>query len=357
MLLFFGDLHINHKNYQTVAKLLRNTIRQMQNVEGIVFLGDIFDNPNISSSQISSTTVFIKGFAEVIAEYPDIPIVLIEGNHDQPTGSYLAPIYLMNVAKSRNIHVVGQGIIRTFVIGNYSVTCIPWLNEIQQQQHGGKQGILDTIIKLGQTSEKIHNRTDILCGHLEISGARNNNYVLAKSYVQFSAEELESLDYQYHLFGHIHAAQKISECVYVGSLLQNDWGEEGNVSRVAAIDDDGLHFYPIEGVPQYETLSFNSAAEFDTWVKLADTNRMYRIFVPDDVVIKVPPNVQHNVSIRVQSAQKMSNRITNLADLDVDCIQPIDIVRLGIEAYPDRVANPDRLIEYYKNTQQKIQGE
>lgn len=102
----------------------------------------------------------------------------------------------------------------------------------------------------------------VLFGHFQVQGAV---YKGAKALTGVPVDVLKS--FETVLLGHIHLPQTIAGNIhYVGSPFQQDWGEAGQIKRVAIFDTSTLtvQWVPLRGYPQYHTVSFSEFVEKST---------------------------------------------------------------------------------------------
>lgn len=173
-----------------------------------------------------------------------ITMLTISGNHDQsaaskhPESSIYAFKEYMEVFESSEIFEYDES--TKFVM-------IPWTKD--------KKHVLKFIDKVVANKEK--GVDYILVAHVGISGGLvgSGNYVMSDEY---NLMELKAPKFKSCIFGHYHKPQILSEnSIYTGSLLQNNFGDEGDAHGFWVVDTSkrwDLTMYPLF-YPEFMTLN------------------------------------------------------------------------------------------------------
>lgn len=176
-----------------------------------------------------------------------ITMLTLSGNHDQsaassnPESSVYAFKEYMEVFEKPEIFEYDD--FTDFVM-------IPWTKD--------KKSVLKYINSV--LSHRDSSRDYILVAHLGISGGLvgSGNYVMSDEY---NLMELKAPKFKSCIFGHYHKPQILSEnSIYTGSLLQNDFGDEGDTHGFWVVDTQkrwDLRMYPLF-YPEFITLDSNT---------------------------------------------------------------------------------------------------
>lgn len=199
--------------------------------DGVVDLGDTTDD----RSSIPLTTIEILGAG--LAKIPEGNHVKITGNHDQflRNGSISNKRlfdHKFTVIENRKIFTVGsKSVFYVSYPADYAELAA-WLDHRVKTIRGPK----------------------LLFGHFEVEGALYHNSIALKGIPPKLLESFELV-----MLGHIHLPQSVTSKIhYIGSPFQQDWGEAGQLKRVAIVDTETakVKWIPLEGYPEYQTITF-----------------------------------------------------------------------------------------------------
>ncbi|MCA9838593.1 MAG: exonuclease SbcCD subunit D [Trueperaceae bacterium] len=228
-------------------------LAQQQAVDLILVAGDIYDTKNPSADAEAAVYDFFRTVGS-----NGIPSVVIAGNHDSPS-RLDAVSHLLKLA---NVHVVGhpkvssQGGVFDLPIGSETarVAALPFVSErrivkvaelldtdpgqwLEKYQQGMRKLIQNLTVSF--SSEFVN----LMLLHTTMDGA-----TLSQSEYVFHCTETYALDadilpdkLNYAAFGHIHKSQAIKGFAenagrYSGSILQLDFGEQGDDKFVYLVD-------------------------------------------------------------------------------------------------------------------------
>lgn len=318
-ILFFADQHI-HPHSNSLEKLERclecfDWIYQTalnNNVKYVVFLGDLFHKrENINVYAFHQTYKILNKYKEKIKSY------YIIGNHDM----FYQSSWLINSIDPLDNLVEVISIPKTINIEGIKIDCMPYTNHPSND--------LNRYFPF----EK---RSDILCGHLAVSGAvLNLLYNVKKSdkfdedlfYHEYDYEKIESVKNDYFngykkvFLGHYHTKQNISNSniYYVGSPMQLSFGEAMDSKGCIIFDTDNYQYEFIENnfSPKYYILPYT-----EDFSQYNLKNNYLRIVVDDDSSIldivdyKNKIEEEYNpLSIEITNCNKGKN-INNLNKID-----------------------------------------
>lgn len=212
-ILIVGDLHYGVKctqeeyvKYQggELDKVYRYALDN--NIENIVFLGDIFDNrKNIYIKTIRLLYKKFKTFSE-----SNIKFYIIVGNHDcfyKNTNEINTPRELFDNLDKEQFIIIDNNP-KEFMIGNKLCSFVPWIS----------------IDNLDERLEYLKNSPADYCfGHFDINGFVMNNSNKCKSQLTLNYFK----NFQQVFSGHFHTKSSNKNILYTGSLAQIDWNDYG----------------------------------------------------------------------------------------------------------------------------------
>lgn len=190
-ILCIGDLHFNIKRLKHIKKLkedIRNIIKE-NNIDIIVFLGDILDNhKNIHLTVLNETIIFFKKLSKL-----EKKIYVLVGNHDRTNNQvYMTnehPFYMININNVEFISKTKQ------------------VNEL----------LFVPYVPNGRFNDAINgfDLTNIKCifAHQEFKGCMLNKHITSKNGDDYS-------NYPYIISGHIHTFHKMENVLYIGTPYQ-----------------------------------------------------------------------------------------------------------------------------------------
>jgi DNA repair exonuclease SbcCD nuclease subunit len=209
----FGSLNENKNNQrlidglEAVEKVLEKAIEKQ--IKYVFCLGDIFQTKiNIPVDVISLTVQTFRKFKE-----NGIKLILLVGNHDKFFTDEENSIHSLEIFRDCAIIVDRPQVIRIKGIDFYMM---PYMDH--------KDGMLQILYSMiDQDKEK--DRTKILMLHEDIGGLRYDNGTISSAPIKY--ENLNPSFFNIIYSGHIHLRTEFGRFVYVGSLYQKDFNEEG----------------------------------------------------------------------------------------------------------------------------------
>lgn len=204
-----SDIHLRGSDLEAVRNQLDELLVRSTACDMLCIAGDLFDRPSIGDQHASTGAI-----AEVAVRFVQkfgARVVIIPGNHDYA-----------GVGSKDALHIF-DGMENVFVVrtpGNIrfgkdlSITCVPWMWNGQIEPR-----------LLGE-------ETDLLLGHIRIGGALMGPvaYEQKPGDWTITRKELAAIPAKHVALGDFHLRQDLTDGRggYVGSLRQQNWGEEGN---------------------------------------------------------------------------------------------------------------------------------
>lgn len=233
---------------QVLHEILEILVRER--IDCLLVAGDIFDSHAPSAD---AERLVYQFFAELAGRR--IPAVVIAGNHDHPERLHglrplLAPMRLY--LAGRALPPQEGGVITLPVPGGpLRIALLPWIPEYKILRAESLMGSAvaraqDYSERMAQIVEALcgpdaSNGAHILLGHLYVAGAQDSGSERAvhqaKPYDLAAQRFPPTLSYI--ALGHLHRPQEVfasSPARYSGSLLQLDFGEEGQDKQVFLVE-------------------------------------------------------------------------------------------------------------------------
>jgi len=269
--------------------------------------GDVFEFSNISKiASVTSATTF-----ETVAtpyrrmKEKKIKLSLVSGNHDKGTGKNLPATHFF---VAEGIEVNNKIGLSFYDINNEKLAIInvPWLRrEEQERVYGEKINLCEFLISLVKQAKKETNNI-IANMHINIVGAKENNYTAVDTDFELTQTELQALSEKGVLvafLGHIHKRQTFIEGFsYTGSLFQRSFRECNNPSgfRYVELSDGKVitdKFIDIN-VPEYIQIEVKSLKQLEQIIANQENlfnNKLnhYRLkiydeYIPNNIEIAIP---------------------------------------------------------------------
>lgn len=220
------DWHLKPSNLEEIYKLQEQEVQEANKlgITSHVWLGDIFD------SRISQREETLRTFTKIIELYNTFghKVYCVPGNHDK--SNYDSETSFLDSFKYHpNFVLIDQ--LDFYQINGINCYFLPffsneiWLDEISNQQ------------------EQDH-KNHILFTHIAFQGSRNNDGSLVESTIKPSMFENWGMVYS----GHYHDFQELTEnVIHLGSLTQNNFGEDENKGFWVIYDDLSYDLIPSQG--------------------------------------------------------------------------------------------------------------
>ncbi len=259
-IVIYADAHIGHyQSFDRGGSRLRRSLDALSfmlnwcedhGVQGIIDAGDLLHRKNLIDFTVYNELV------KVVEQHDSsrIPYVSLIGNHNMATrnGEYnnLFPLSpFMTVIDTPNCIQVAD-VVFWF---------IPYMNTVEDWRQA-YAGVVASVAGRGAQ----HN---VLIAHQEITGAKTGTHL----YTAKDGVDLETLSpsFDYQLFGHYHKQQWFGQkTAYIGALLQQNFGEEGNPQGFYVLNTERMSLEWIDLPP--------SLGEFLTVDSIDDAIRHHR---------------------------------------------------------------------------------
>lgn len=239
-----GTISMNSRLFNTLSALCDvRDYCSAHDIHVLVNVGDTFHKRGIID--VETFNYSCRVFESIWRS--GITILTLSGNHDQsaasnnPESSVYAFKEYMEVFEKPEIYEYDE---ETYFV------MVPWTKD--------KKSVLKFLDKVVKSQKK--GETYILVAHVGISGGLvgSGNYVMSDEY---NLMELKAPKFKSCIFGHYHKPQILSEnSIYTGSLLQNNFGDEGDTHGFWVVDTSkrwDLRMYPLF-YPEFITLNSES---------------------------------------------------------------------------------------------------
>lgn len=236
-----SDLHISEKNYKTIDIVLAQLIEvaDWRSADHVFILGDVYDNYNIKRYPQHGCTVgtlqdMISERVSDITGSVDESITIVRGNHDMPRVDQLDPLVHLE-------HMDGVSVIRApkvFKMRGINFCYLPWISKAhiyaslpKEEKCRINEHFEEKLCKIAEDFAR-YPRPKILMGHTYIAGTQVNKYSMVDGDFSLTREQVGEIGADLSFFGHIHKSEsfmlKGGAGAYVGSLIQQNFGEAGN---------------------------------------------------------------------------------------------------------------------------------
>jgi len=273
-----GDIHISGKNRDRTSLALSKCADEIINrdVNVVVLSGDVFDKPNIADryATVGELQDILIHFLNRIVDKVD-HIVIANGNHDTTDIGKSSLNFLKSWHNKVNVFETPE----TLIVDGAIIGMLPWINKGRFVAHNclGMDKIQsDQLFNshahrlLGVFQKRFSNNrfaniklAPLLFGHCDIQGTKATEYYMVQGgSFAFTENQLRSTGAKYVSVSHIHKRQRL----YVGSLFQTNFGEEGNPQgfEIITVNDSVVAEEYIElDVPKYQTIEIHSNEDVD----------------------------------------------------------------------------------------------
>lgn len=211
--------HISDGRVAEKKEILDFVVKQAEDCEHIVFLGDVFHSKNNSSETNRQVVEFLERFENK-------QVYIISGNHDKK-GDGKTAVDFLGAIKKDNWHVFTKfGVMQ---VEGKKLAFLPYILNSELGVENNDQALKYIMEYL--------NSGDILFTHHNISGTylHTNMLVDTVSSVVLPQKELEER-YKLIIAGDIHSPQRYGNVVITGSLFTAEVGEQEKF--IWKIDDE-----------------------------------------------------------------------------------------------------------------------
>lgn len=228
-------------------------------------------------------------------------VISIAGNHDQSNLGDNSDTSIHTLSNSHHLIVENACVVDVHKVFNHIISdlpdikicCIPW----SKDKAANMKFIKDFVECEDTLSQKV------LLMHCGISGGLigSGNYTISDEY---NLPQLCTNDFKYAHFGHYHKSQILSEnSHYTGSLLANDFGDEGSNNGFWVADLDrryDLQLIPFEKYPKFITITSENFEELSEEVLNANYVRIQVNSSDSDKVVSKVHEISENTSKAVR---------------------------------------------------------
>lgn len=274
-ILVCGDLHLKDtlsyseyfkdKRENERKEILSFIVKQSEDCDGVIFLGDLFNAKN-------NTSYVNREFVNFIERFGNKELFFISGNHEKLANGNTALDFLTEI-KDKNWHIFTKGI---HLVQDNLVFC-PYF----YSSEFGVDNNEDACKKLMKdlSDEEFSGKDKILFAHHAVSntkiGSINSDFFTE---IVLPQKKISSLFKQVFL-GHIHSVKQIDNILYCGSVFRNEVGDENkkifkydgeNIEEIAL---PGRNIFKLENPPD-EVLE---KMEKSNILKVYISDRKYKI--------------------------------------------------------------------------------
>lgn len=312
----FTDLHLhkfsdysrsegpyNNTRLEAQVNALEDIINKAGDDHGVVlFLGDLFHQRGKVDTEVYNAGV------RAIADRPEVPIYMLEGNHDNVSNSIHSASSLEPLSYLPNVTLIKE--YEKFNIGETSFVGLSYGEEYEE---------LKTFLK--------NNTADVLLGHLGVEGA--NGAGMSKLSGAFTTGDLlVPSHYSLALLGHYHKRQELAKNVfYVGNPVAQDFGDSGMRKGYMTFEtdstgviQDSIQFHVLEypmfikvdkdNVQDYEGVDLEGLAEYNFVRVVLDAETFKQVRLTEDLDDR-PTNLQIEKQAIVTSESRLNIKDTS----------------------------------------------
>jgi exonuclease SbcD len=332
-------------------------IASREKIDCLLMAGDLFDSHAPSAEAERMAYGF---FAELSAQR--IPAVFIAGNHDHPgrLGALEPLLGRMQIHVRPHIRPPADGGVIEIEVKNERarIAVVPWVPEhklINAELMMGAQA--DRAVAYAERMSLMMeslceaftaDTVNLLMGHVYVMGALASGTEravhLSRPYA-LTAQRFPAFA-SYVALGHLHRPQQIDApcpALYSGSLLQLDFGEEGQQKRVVIVDATAGKKARMESIPLSSGRTLRTVkapmAEIEKRAAGLSNGDLLRVIVPFD---KPQPGV----------SQKIRQLLPDAIDVQIEVPRPSEEKE---ESAPARLPAPEELFERYYRSERECE--
>lgn len=226
------DWHLTRNNRDQIKDLIRQKIQLAKKLK----INKVFCTGDIFQARKAQEEIVLNTFGEILDMFKeaDIQLICIPGNHDKVsqsgTESYLTPF--KNHPALFLIEIMGG-----VSIGNIIFSCLPYFDDETYKQK------LAELIEYRFANKKeypaLQKEYDFLLTHQAFNGAINND----DSKVENDLKPTLLSQFDKVLVGHYHNKDDQGKIVYIGSICQNNFGEDDQKGFTIIYDNGEIEFY------------------------------------------------------------------------------------------------------------------
>ncbi|KKL56641.1 hypothetical protein LCGC14_2243350, partial [marine sediment metagenome] len=246
-----ADAHARGQDLDCFERQLRSAFRSALGADIIIIVGDLFDDPNIASGGKSMGDILavVKEAFEIVTGH--IPIHLIPGQHDKENET--SRDALTAIEGMPNVHIYRQPTWAILHSPMHSksilAAMLPWM-----YQNSAGEALKDLL----ETKPDLDAPT-ILCGHLQVRGARmNSGHPCDRGTFSISKAQLLAGKFDRYFLGDFHRRQDLTNGKggYVGAPRQKNFSFAGDPQGFEMWDSetDEVEWIEIDECPRHEIL-------------------------------------------------------------------------------------------------------
>lgn len=230
----------------------------------LIIGGDVFHNRGAVGTRVFNLTF------EVFLRNPDVPVIIVRGNHDSVTNSLYTVSSIEPLGALDNVEIISEP--TTKVIEDTKFLFMPYGDETE---------IMKEYINAYEPGAE----NNVLVGHLGLEGALQGkgNHRLAGA---FGIRDLRPDVFDYIMLGHYHKRQTVGDNpnhFYGGNFMQVNFGDEGQLKGLHIVDTHeklGAHFVALPNKMFYTVNGDELPEDLDT---IMDENYVRFIGTKDQV--------------------------------------------------------------------------
>lgn len=233
----FTDPHLKSNNIDSVTEAIIQGLNfcKQKGIKDVVCLGDVFD------SRVSQKQDVLVAWDSILDEFDrnKIKFHVIRGNHDS-TNYRSSDSFLKPYKHHPMLNLIDD--MAVIVIGDFVFYCIAFYEEdlwLERFEELTKEGI---------------EKNSILLTHMAFQGSTNNDGTKVQSTLKPSLFK----KFKRVLAGHYHNSQNISSnIVHLGSLLQNDFGEDEEKGFWFLDKNGEVDLFKLSGVTSFRKIEID----------------------------------------------------------------------------------------------------
>lgn len=311
------DNFINDRFKEQLDVLQKSFDLARKNNATLVHGGDLFHKRGAVGTEVFNL-VF-----NVFKNNPDVPTILMRGNHDSVTNSLYSESSIVPFGALPNVTTIE--VPTAFTYGEeVNIYFLPY---------GDEKAEMINFINDIKPSE---NKKSILFGHIGVNGAVSGTSSF-KLGGEFTLDELRPDVFEYILLGHYHKKQILGgdpKHLYGGALMQQSFSDEGYTPGAHLIDikKNTLTFIPIES-RMFHTIKGTNIPENIEEIIAKDFVRF--VGTPEEAGAMdklVKEDSLTNVRVMVEKSYNTQIRLTNIDSSS----SPLEITESYVDTfYPD----------------------
>lgn len=270
----------------------------------ILHLGDVFTdrlNGNLDNNLLPMLAVLNYLSSKRIR------MIAIPGNHDK-TDQTSTDSYLDVFAHHPSLDVIKTGSF-AFETKDFQLFMLPYFLE----KDGTYQAHLAELVKHIRTNTKYEDKLNILCTHVTVDGAKNNDGAEAKGVPRKSFEVFDQV-----FIGHYHNRNRIAKkFLYMGSADQMNFGDDQEKGFLILYDDGAYGFVQSRGRKFFKVVynlpkdSAKMAKEVSKYAKKAKKGNKVRFVIhatqEEMVAVDAKGLQEQGVEVKFEDLTKRGN--------------------------------------------------